>query len=45
MLIRAKLEGHLPTLRGELDRLRDEGGFWISDDLYRDALRAVGEDM
>jgi len=43
LLIRAKLEGKIAKLRPELDRLREEGGFWISDDLYRRALEAVGE--
>lgn len=43
LLIRAKLEGILPSLREELDRLRLDAGFWISDDVYKGALEAVDE--
>ena len=43
LLIRAKLEGHTISLREELDRLRQDAGFWISDGLYRQALLAVDE--
>jgi hypothetical protein len=45
LLIRAKVEGKLPSLRQELDRLRQEAGFWISENLYQQALTAVGEDL
>ena len=45
LLIRATLEGHLPSLRQELDKLRMEAGFWMSENLYRQALEAVGEGM
>lgn len=45
LLIRARLEGKLAFLRQELDRLREEGGFWMSDNLYRRALKAVGENV
>jgi len=45
LLIRARLEGKIPSLRQELDRLRVEGGFWISDELYQQALKTVGEDV
>jgi hypothetical protein len=41
LLIRARLEGILPSLQEELDRLRDDAGFWIDDDLYKVALEAV----
>jgi len=43
ILIRATLEGKLPTLRPELDALRHEGGFWVAEPIYKKALRAVGE--
>lgn len=43
ILIRARLEGKVPDLRSELDRLRNEGGFWIEENLYRKALESVGE--
>lgn len=42
LLIRAKLQGNITSLRQELDHLR-ERSFWISDDLYRQALKTVGE--
>ena len=40
ILIRAKREGLIPSLREELDKLRNEAGFWIGDDIYRKALCA-----
>lgn len=43
VLIRAKLEGKVRSLRDEMDRLRREAGFWIGDDLYQHALDAVAE--
>jgi predicted nucleic acid-binding protein len=43
LLMRAKREGKLASLREELDRLRKEAGFWISNDLYREAIRVMGE--
>ena len=43
LLMRAKREGKIDSLRQELDRLRQEGGLWISDDLYQQALEAGGE--
>lgn len=42
LLMRAKVEGRIPSLRQELDRLRDTG-FWLNQDLYSEALEAVGE--
>lgn len=44
VLIRARLEGKIESLRTELDRLRTESGFWIEERLYRQALTAVGEE-
>ena len=43
VLIRARLEGKIASLREELDRLREDAGFWIAEDLYRRALEAVEE--
>lgn len=43
ILIRACTNGDLDRLQPVLDRLRHQGSFWISDDLYRKALRAVNE--
>ena len=43
VLIRAKLEGRIESLRPELDRLRTEAGFWIGEDLYQRVLQAAGE--
>jgi predicted nucleic acid-binding protein len=43
VLIRAKLEGRIESLRPELDKIRTEAGFWIEDDLYQEVLRAAGE--
>lgn len=44
ILLRAKLEGKVPSLSEELDRLREEAGFWIGDGIYQQALQAVGEE-
>ncbi len=44
LLIRAKLEGKLDSLRHELNRLREEAGFWLDERLYRQALEVVEED-
>lgn len=43
ILIRAEEEEKLPSLREELDALRNEAGFWISDELYRKALKHTDE--
>jgi uncharacterized protein len=44
ILIRARREGRIQSLREELNRLRNEAGFWIGDDVYKKALHASGED-
>jgi hypothetical protein len=43
LLIRARKEGLVPSLRTELDRLRAKTNFRLSPQLYEEALRAVGE--
>jgi predicted nucleic acid-binding protein len=43
-LIRAKREGRILSLKEELDRLRNDAGFWIGEEICRKALEAVGED-
>lgn len=43
ILIRAKAEGRIGALRPLLDDLRQQGGFWLADDLYNKALRVAGE--
>jgi uncharacterized protein len=44
ILIRARMEGKVSSLREELDRLREDAGFWIGDELYMRALQQVGEE-
>jgi predicted nucleic acid-binding protein len=44
ILIRAKLEEKVASLREELDRLRNEAGFWIGDEIYQQALQVVAEE-
>ena len=34
----------MPGTVSRLDRLREEAGFWISDELCAEALEAAGED-
>jgi len=43
ILMRARLTGKIKSLRDELNKLREETGFWFNDALYQEALRAVGE--
>jgi predicted nucleic acid-binding protein len=43
VLLRAKHEGRIPSLRSELDKIRIDAGFWIDDDLYQEVLEAAGE--
>ncbi|MBE0525270.1 MAG: DUF3368 domain-containing protein, partial [Methanosarcinales archaeon] len=44
ILIRAKLSGRAASLREELDRLRNDAGFWRRDEIYQRALQAVAEE-
>ncbi|NOX61597.1 MAG: DUF3368 domain-containing protein [Chloroflexi bacterium] len=43
VLIRAKVEGQIDSLRREMDALRNQGGFWIAEDLYHRVLKTVQE--
>jgi predicted nucleic acid-binding protein len=43
VLMRAKQEGRIESLRPELDKIRTAAGFWIEDDLYHKVLEAAGE--
>jgi hypothetical protein len=40
ILIRAKREGYIRSLKEELDKLRKDGGFWIDEAFYRKLLVA-----
>lgn len=43
ILLRARLQGQLPSLRRAMDDLRNQAGFRISDALYGQLLSAAGE--
>lgn len=43
LLLRAKREGKIASLRDELTRLRHEAGFWIDEDLLNRVLDSAGE--
>ncbi len=43
ILLRARLQGRLPSLRRAMDDLRNQAGFRISDTLYGQLLIAAGE--
>jgi predicted nucleic acid-binding protein len=43
ILIRAKKEAKIPSLKIELERLRTEGRFWVTERIIEQALLAVGE--
>jgi predicted nucleic acid-binding protein len=43
VLLRAKRDGAIPSLRQDLDRLRELAAFRIAAELERDLLRAAGE--
>jgi len=44
LLIQAKHDGLVSSLAEEMDRLREQGGFWIQDALYRRVLEAEGDE-
>lgn len=43
VLLRAKRQGHLQSVRPLLDRLRTQTNFRISESLYKEALKAAAE--
>lgn len=43
ILLRAKLEGRIQSLRSDLDRLRTGAGFRLSEAIYRRILQEAGE--
>lgn len=43
ILIRAKREGKIASLRVERERLRTEAHFWVADHVIQSALHTVGE--
>ena len=43
ILIKAKIDGKIESLRHELNALMDRMGFYIDDGLYREVLLSVGE--
>ncbi|BCW95585.1 MAG: hypothetical protein KatS3mg018_1067 [Fimbriimonadales bacterium] len=43
ILIRAKREAKIVSLKQEIDRLREQGGFWLAERVVQRALQAVGE--
>ncbi len=43
VLLKAKKENHLSLIKPELDKLMNEHGFWIDEELYSVVLKAAGE--
>jgi len=43
LLIKARKEGRIESLKKELNTLRDKAGFWFNEKLYHQALESVGE--
>lgn len=44
ILIRAKIDGKISSLREEIEQLRTVGKFWISDNVMHTALKTVKEE-
>lgn len=44
ILIRARIDKKIPSLKIELEQLRTVGRFWISDQVMQKALITVGEE-
>lgn len=45
ILIRARIDGKISSLREEIELVRTEGRFWISDSVLHKALSVVGEEL
>ena len=45
VLLEAKRRGLVKAVRPLLDGLQQDAGFWLSDDLYRKALKLAGEQV
>ncbi|MBN1167215.1 MAG: DUF3368 domain-containing protein [Methanospirillaceae archaeon] len=43
ILIKAKMDGKITSLRDEIEKLRTVGRFWVSDSIIDRALTLVGE--
>jgi len=43
VLLNAKKQGVIPSLKVEMDKLRRDAHFWIAEPLYEKLLRAAGE--
>ena len=45
ILIRARLQKKISSLKVELDRLQNKSNFWIDKKLYKKAIESVGEEI
>jgi hypothetical protein len=43
VLLDAKKQGVIPSLKVEMDKLRRDAHFWVADPLYEKLRRAAGE--
>ena len=43
ILLKAKKDGNISSLKDEMNKLRSQAHFWISDPLYNKLLHAAGE--
>ena len=43
ILLKAKKQGIIPSLKDEMNKLRQDAHFWISAPLFEKLLRAAGE--
>jgi hypothetical protein len=45
VLIKAKQEKLIPAVKPVIDKLMEQAGFWIGEELYSYILQVAGEDM